>query len=154
MQHLTCRFLRKRCLCDVSDRKPQKGFFEVTRAFQMVLYNFITRKVSLSKRGDSPLRETVPDLTIFFLPSSAMTHVMMVMVMMVRAAMPHHRTVVMMSHPPAPAAKSAIGMDMRPMMIPIMRAREQTTDKNQYNKNDKTEHCYSPFAADPALVSS
>ena len=121
----------------------------------MVLYNFITRRVSLSKRGDSPLRETVPDLTISFLPSPVMTHVMMVMVMMMRAAMPHHRTVVMMSHPPAPSSESAIGMDMRPMMIPIMRAREQTTDKNQYNKkNDKTEHCNSPFAADPALVSS
>ena len=69
------------------------------------------------------------------------------MVMMMAAPVVIHR-----AHPPA--AKAAVGMHPR-AIIAIERAGEQPANEGQYkDKDDETEHCYSPFAGSPALDSA
>ncbi len=82
-----------------------------------------------------------------------MSHMMMVMIshMMARPSAEHGTEV--MSHSHAPAAEAAVRIDPG-AIIPVIRAGEQPSDKRQHDKKyDETEHCYSPFAGDPALFS-
>ena len=69
----------------------------------------------------------------------------MMAVMMVMVAMT--MMMVMMPHPPA-AETAAV------MMVVMARAREQPTNRCQHNnEHDESEHCYSPSADYPALLS-
>ena len=73
----------------------------------------------------------------------------MVVVMMPMA----HRAIVMTPAPATEAAVRAI-VPAKRAVIPEERAGEQTSDKGQYkNEDDETEHCYSPSADYPALLS-
>ena len=77
------------------------------------------------------------------LPSLPVLPMMAVMMVMVAMAM----MMVMMPH--SPTAETAKGMMM--VMAPT---REQRANGRQYNnENDETEHCYSPSAESPALIS-
>lgn len=63
-----------------------------------------------------------------------------------------HRTV-RAPHAHPPAAEAAVRMDPR-AIVSVIRAREQPSDEGHYNdKDDQTEHCYSPFAVFSALLS-
>ncbi len=76
---------------------------------------------------------------------------MMVMMMPVMHMM--HVMHVGISHAPAAEAAVRAIVTTERAIVPEERAGKQPSNEGQYkNEDDETEHCYSPFAGDPALI--